>query len=717
MIVLRLGTLIAAAVLVYANTLGVPFVALDRAAIEGNLRIRALWPGPFAASQPVLEASYALNYALGGLSVRGFHVGNLLLHIACGLLLYDVARRTFILTRTEMERAAPVAWWAALVFLVHPLQTEAVTLASGRAVVLTAFWYLALLELVLVGEMVPRRRILAWGGAVVVAALGMATGPMMATAPLALLWLAVRVLPRPRAPYVGFADDQPDPAPRSPVRWPLYAGVAASAAVLVWLTLVRIDPGAVLRLSMAPLDYLRIQLGVTWHYFRLLVWPVGQTVDYDWPLAGPWMLPALGWVGLLAAVAWLATSGRRAAAFWLGFALLVLLPTSSVVPLADLAVERRAYLTVAGFAVLAALGCAALARRTRRPLVPLAALVVVAALAVTASARNQVWRDPVTLWSDALRQAPTKERIFRRLAASYTRRGDHVRAARVRDAEVFALERALAARPTNPGLRIALSRAYGSQGRVADALVMARGAVKLAPTDPAGRAALGALLLSQAAPHEALAQLEIAQALVTGRGSWIEPATARAVATNLGWAYATVGRSEEGLAVLRQAAANDDVTALNSLGSVLGLLGRWDEARQALERALAKDPHDALVRRNLGWAYTNLGRFGEANALLRRAIVEEPNEPKAHAELGWLRLRAGRPAEALHALSMAAALDPNNAKTHVLLGVARAQLAEWAYAVQAFERAVQLAPNLPLARENLNRARRRVPPLMPQERP
>jgi len=91
---MRVLLLVVAACAVYANSLGVPFLFDDRSAIVSNLRIRELWPGPFTADRPIVELTLALNYALGDLHVVGYHVVNLLLHIACGLLLYDLALRT-----------------------------------------------------------------------------------------------------------------------------------------------------------------------------------------------------------------------------------------------------------------------------------------------------------------------------------------------------------------------------------------------------------------------------------------------------------------------------------------------------------------------------------------------------------------------------------------------------------------------------------------------
>jgi len=182
------------------------------------------------------------------------------------------------------------------------------------------------------------------------------------------------------------------------------AGPARARAT--WLVLIALitfhqTPGAGLDVGIGPVDYLRTQLGrPPWHYLRLLVWPTQQTIEYDWPLATRWasatvVVPAIGWLIVLSLLGWLVRTGRRAAAFWLGLALLALAPSSSIVPIADLVFEHRMYLPLAGFAVLAALAGVGLARRAPR-LVATGALAAVVALGVATIARNRLWHDPVT---------------------------------------------------------------------------------------------------------------------------------------------------------------------------------------------------------------------------------------------------------------------------------------------------------------------------------
>ncbi|MCC6849386.1 MAG: tetratricopeptide repeat protein [Deltaproteobacteria bacterium] len=708
-----------AGVAVYARTFGVPFVFDDGHAIVQNLRIREWSSELFASDRPLVEITLALNYALGGLQVAGYHAFNLALHVACGWLLFDVARRTFRMTETLAGREDDAACLAALLFVVHPLQTEAVTYAISRSELLMALCYLATLDLVLVAEAHPARRSVLWVLAIAVCAFGMLAKPIMVTAPLVVWWLSWWVLAPPTRPRLTFAATPP--AVEVPRRWPLHLGLCATWLVLVVLFADHAHPGAGFDIGIEPLAYLRTQLGVTWRYFRLLVWPVGQVLDYDWPLAARWLEPAVlvsafGWVLLVLALVALARRGRRAATFWLGFALLALLPSSSVIPIADLAFEHRMYLSVGGFAALAALAAGGAAARAPR-VVAAAAVVVVALLGALAIARNEVWRDPVTLWTDTLAKAPTKQRVYRNLEEAYQRRGDHGGMRRVVLAEIETLERLHRAAPRDARVLTGLANGLARVGRTGEALAAVLEAIRLDPRDPVARAAHGALLMQLARPEEAVAPLEMAAAMIEGHVGWIERDTKRVVQVNLGWAYAAIGRTDDALRVLREAAAEDDVSAMNNLGSVLGRVGEWEEAERVLEQARRRDPDDPNVQSNLGWVYANLGRLDEAAALLERAILQQPGEPSAHGNLGWVRLRAGDAAGAKRALEMALTLQPDNPWVVNMMGIASARLGDWTLAVASFERALQLVPDSRLARENLVRALAREEPASMAESP
>jgi Flp pilus assembly protein TadD len=716
--VLRLLAVVAAGIAAYAGVGAVPFVFGDDAGIVRNLGLRQLWPAPLRAARPVLELTFAADYRLFGLEVAGWHAVNVALHVLCALLLLDVARRTLLLAGAPAKRAFRVAWWAALLFVVHPLATGAVTYVSGRSEVLLGVLYLATLDLFLLGEMHPAARGLFWTGSVLTAALGMATGPAMVTAPLAVVWLARSVCPWPVPLRIWFANDpEPTLPPEPPARWPVFTGLLLTWVVLAYLVATRDFRAGGLDLDVGVAPYLRAQLGVAWHYVRLLVWPVGLSVDYDWPVPGSWLDPGVlragaAWLVVAVVLVWLFRRRVQPAAFWLGLAILLPLPTTSVVPLLDVASEPRMYLTIGAVAVLAALAVDAVTRRASRVGTTLVLLVVLA-LGVVTQRRNEVWADPVRLWTDALARAPAKARVFRNLLRAYEQRGDEAGMVRVATSEVGALESLRVRRPHDPELLTALGNAYSRVGRASEALVVLSEAARLAPEDPVARASYGALLLQLGRPMQAIAQLEMAEALTEGQRGWSAAEVRLSVRTNLGWAYASVNRTADAVRVLRQAAAGDDVSALNNLGSILARAGRWDDARDVLERAHRFEPSDPHVQSNLGWVYANSGRLAEATALLEAAIRGEPSDAAAHGNLGWVRLQANDPAGAVPALTMALTLQPENGWAAHMLGIAQARLGDWDAAVRSLERAVQLLPDPQLARLNLERARAHAPLLLP----
>jgi len=137
--------IVLAALATYSNTFSVPFTFDDQLAIVVNPSIRELtaWREVFspppgtagAVGRPVVNFTFALNYAWGGLNVRGYHVVNLLIHALAGLTLFGLMRRTLLrpaLREPFAADALPLACAAALVWTVHPLLTESVTSVVQR---------------------------------------------------------------------------------------------------------------------------------------------------------------------------------------------------------------------------------------------------------------------------------------------------------------------------------------------------------------------------------------------------------------------------------------------------------------------------------------------------------------------------------------------------------------------------------------------------------
>src|SRR5439155_9622750 len=146
------GVIVLAGIGAYWNSLGGPLVWNDQASIVDNETIRHLWPstgwlspprGTAVAGHPLANLSLALNYAVGGVNVTGYHVVNIVLHLLAALVLFGIMRRTlrsekgpypFFIEKGVRPLFGPdvLALGATLLWLVHPLNSEAVDYLSGR---------------------------------------------------------------------------------------------------------------------------------------------------------------------------------------------------------------------------------------------------------------------------------------------------------------------------------------------------------------------------------------------------------------------------------------------------------------------------------------------------------------------------------------------------------------------------------------------------------
>jgi hypothetical protein len=193
------ASIVLAAVVVYGNSLSGSFVFDDVPSIAANPTIRALWPltGPLSppvaggvtvGGRPLLNLSFALNYALGGMAVGGYHAINLVLHALAGLVLFGLARRTLLQAGLGVRFAkdsTSLATALALLWTVHPLQTESVTYTVQRAEALCGLLYLLTLYAFVRGTTTSANPWL-WLS-VATCFLGMASKEVMVSAPLMVL--------------------------------------------------------------------------------------------------------------------------------------------------------------------------------------------------------------------------------------------------------------------------------------------------------------------------------------------------------------------------------------------------------------------------------------------------------------------------------------------------------------------------------------------------
>ncbi len=724
---LAAGLIALAALAAYANSFSGAFHFDDIRAIAENASIRYLgsaWrppPGSTVSGRPLLNFSLALNYALSGERVWSYHAFNFIIHLCAGLVLFGIFRRTFRLFPARFSAPAATAWAgaAALVWTLHPLQTESVSYIIQRAESLMGLFYL-LTMYCFIRYTEGRRG--DWGGlAAVACALGMATKEVMVTAPV-MLWLY-------DATFVSGGFGQ---AWRRHRR--VYGGIAASwvlLAILLAGTGGNRGGSIGFGVGVTPWAYALTQFRAIVTYLRLALWPHPLIFDRaaDW-LARP--IDALPYAALvlplLGISAYLAC--RRTALGFLGaWFFVILAPTSSFVPgTTQTTVEHRMYLPLAAVVALAAIGLRSAVGR-RGVLILLAAA---GPLAWVTHERNADYASGLRLWRDTVAKAPGNPRAHNNLGIALKELPGH-------QAEALAeYTTALRLDPLNAEAHNNLGDSLLLLGRRREAMAEFARALQIKPGYRDAEISLGAAMIAlperrdeaighfQAAlrtdPESAEAHNDLGKAWLGFPGRKASAITEIQIALrlkpNLAEAHYNLGLA---LADSSPAAAIDEfkralrikpelAEAHFNLGTLLAILpGRRDEAMAELAAAIRLKPDYAEAHHNLGYALLDLpGRHEEAIAEFETALRIKPDYAEAHNSLGGAFLDLPtRQAEAIAQFEAALRLNPDYVEAHYNLGSALLKIpGRRAEAIVQFETALRLNPGLEPARRVLAELRR-----------
>ena len=682
---LAILVLICAGALAYANSLSGPFIIDDAVTVVDNPHIRQLWPLSSAlvtdrespvAGRPLVNLSFAINYAIGGLDVGGYHLVNLVSHVLCALLLFGVVRRTLLLPSLHLaDRSTPIALATALLWLVHPLNTEAVDYLTQRTELMMGACYLLTLYAAIRAQensqVVPRearlpgarepllKRAPGWWLvlAVVACGLGMACKESMVTAPV-MVWLYDRI----------FFDGT------RRLRWQFYVALAATWLVLVVLSWSgpRIH-SAGWSAGVSAWTYLLNQAVMIARYLRLTVWPADLVLTYGYPrpLTLGNVLPAAMLVVALLSVTVVALRLAPRLGFLGAWFFVTLAPTSSIVPIAtEVGAERRMYLPLMALVLLGVLALDwltrhlhALAARPRRE--PVVWLVIVATLAtgcgMATRSRNQEYQSGLTLAQTVLARWPTGYAHLL-LATEMIAAGDH-------QAALGQLRQA-----------------------VADA--------------PRAEYALGEELVKAGEWDAALDHL---QAFVRKEPALLEVVSARNLIGRILMRRGELDAAADQFRLVLQMAPRFD-EAHRNLADVLVAGQRFSDAIGEYQRYVTDRPRDAGALRNLGVAFQKMDRSAEAIVAFRQALSVDPADGVAARDAAIAELTLENYADTVAFARQALQVNPDDAVAHDLLGLGLGFQSHFDEAIPEFQRAVQLSPadvdfqqHLAAAERNLHR--------------
>lgn len=451
--------------LVYSNTLFAPFTFDDAYYIVSNPAIKDF--GYFREPSRVLELNnitvghraafitrigthftFALNYHLHRLDVTGYHLFNIAVHVINGLLVYGLMGLIFktpFFARSKTDEGSDIpftpdvfAFFAALLFVSHPIQTQAVTYISQRFASLATLFFLLSLVAYIKSRLSNnnQEKYILYGSSFLSAVLAMLMKEISFTLPVIITL----------AEFMFFRDK---------LRQRLVRLLPLALTMLIIPSRLLMAAGASFSIgnidqSMKSLttgtadavtrwEYLFTQFRVIVTYLRLLFFPANQNIDYDYPIYGTFFTPQvmlsfafLALLFFLAVFLYFQTqksrSANRHALMLISFGLLWFFITlsveSSIVVLRNVIFEHRLYLPSVGFilCVLALVSIAANQMKKRTAVISFMALVIFV-LAGTAYGRNAVWRNNIVLWEDVVSKSPQKARPHLNLGVAYDNHG------------------------------------------------------------------------------------------------------------------------------------------------------------------------------------------------------------------------------------------------------------------------------------------------------
>jgi hypothetical protein len=413
--------------------------------------------------RPVLLLSYFADYFVWGLNPAGYHLTNILLHILATLSLFFLAREITGVSSGGDGRTDTTAFLAALIFAVHPVQTESVAWVAGRNDVLLGLFLLTSFLCYLLQYRESRWR------------------PFML--PLSVFLFAAALLTKESAIFFAALFPLYELTVRRESPETLFAGAGHLrisvylAVVLAYLGVRYSIFGAFIgaealygkipfdnRLLMAPGLALTNMLFLVWPTALSIAHPIEKVPWFDWPLI---LVAVAAAAGMFAA--WAAPFRRRPVLSWsVGWVIVGLVPIVNVFPLAVPILEHRLYVVAAGFA----LAVASAASWISRPPVPrnggaAAVIVLCAILSLLTWSRLPVWKNSETLWLDAIAAEPEGSRAYFNLAGYYFELGENEKV-------IPLLEKYVALRPDDFKGYSRLRQTYFLTGRLREAAAVCR---------------------------------------------------------------------------------------------------------------------------------------------------------------------------------------------------------------------------------------------------
>ena len=697
----------------YSNSFHVPFQFDDLREISGDHAIKN--PKLFAdlsthGTRYVGYLSFAVNYALHGLDVVGYHIFNVAIHLTNALFVYWLIILTFRTpTFSEFsikDSSKLIALFSALFFASHPVQTEAVTYIVQRLTSLATLFYLLSIisyvkaRLSLQADRLKMGYLLWYGASLFSAALAMKTKEISFTLPAVITlyeFIFFKAEIRRRVSYL----------------FPLFLTM-----LIIPLSLLHIskplgdvigDVGKTTRMltDISRWDYLFTQFRVITTYIRLVFLPVNQNLNYDYPLFHSFFNPqvflsSLFLLSILSLGIYLLFRYRKSAphaaliSFGIFWFFITLSVESSVIPISDVIFEHRLYLPSIGFFIALITIVYWLGNKLRtvapimeKAILPMLAVIVIALTGATIH-RNTIWKDELTFWSDVVTKSPNLAGPRNNLGNAFEEKG-------LTDKAIEQYQIVLARYPNDARAHENLGVAFLNQGLMDKAVEELETTIKLRPDYYDAYYNIGLVFFRKGWTEKAIGQYESALR--------IKPDFALAY-VNMGIAYGHLGNLDKAVNYFETAVNLEPnlAEAHYNLGTAYGKLGSLEKAIGHLQTAVKLRPNYFNAHYTLGKAYITSGSTDNAIEHLQAAVNLQPDNADAHSDLGKAYVASGSIDKGMEHLQQAVKLQPDLAEAHKYLGDALYRKGLTDDAIEQFQKAIDINPNLVEAHKNMGDA-------------
>jgi protein O-mannosyl-transferase len=615
-------------------------------------------------TRPAVLFTYALNNTIGKNSTFGFHLLNFIFHALTTVILFFVVRLAFQISRSFTKNGTSFALIASSVFAIHPALTESVTYISSRSSEMMTFFYLLgvwfflqffrskklnLVEIIIHSLLIA----LCFYFSIASKIVG-ATFP----ATLALLFI-----------FLICPNKYPTLYKTLTSRLFLFGYVSILISSLMFalksffvneFDSFVLDEGIEL---YGNVGYFCSQVKIiVFYYLKILLWPINLNADISYPFTLPLVdstliLAALIGLGFIATAIF---KGGPWAKICTGWFIFTLAPTSSILPLNDLAVEHRLYLPATlGICPLFALLVQVIPRKTRYIFLTLI-LVFFAILTVQ---RNKVWTNEFNLWKDALKKSPHSPRPYVNLGKAYYEK-DEI------DLSLKYFKKSLELSDILETTHYNLANIYMDKNQLNLSKKEYQRTIELNPLHYQSYFGLGSIQNQTGKLKEA-------------EKSYLEAINIRST---------------------KVAADEDYPLARINLGEVYGKMGQYEKSIEQSKIAIKSIPNSFKAHYNIGTANMKLGRLEQAEKSFLNCLKIKPKYENALYNLAFIYQKLGQFENSN--LYFSEFLDIKNSfpRTYVLMGINYAQMNKLEQAADSFKKALVLDPKILNARTLLAKA-------------